>query len=76
MWCKAGQTRNRPFCEQINPTHVATVLGSPGSQTVKIENRALRASDWKGMEAEGSNVPGSTTLNRKITSGKKEKQVL
>ena len=63
-------THNRPFCELLAPTHVATVLGSPGSQTVKIEERPLRASDWEGMEDAGSasGVPGasSRTMDRKM----------
>merc|ERR1740138_714446 len=63
-------THNRPFCELLAPTHVATVLGSPGTQTVKIEERPLRASDWEGMEDAGSasGVPGASSraMDRKM----------
>jgi len=61
-------THNRPFCEQLQPTHVATVVGEPGAQTVKIEERPLRASDWDGMavEVSGSGIPG--TAARKLAT--------
>ena len=61
-------THNRPFCELLAPTHIATVLGDPGSQTVKIEERPLRPDDWAGMEADvsASGVPGSSTMTRKL----------
>eukprot|EP00802_Teleaulax_amphioxeia_P003533 Tamp_03536.p1 GENE.Tamp_03536~~Tamp_03536.p1 ORF type:complete len:512 (-),score=134.05 Tamp_03536:1108-2643(-) len=62
-------THNRPFCELLAPTHVATVVGEPGEQTIKIEERALRPSDWAGMEEaiSASGVPGSTrTMDRAL----------
>jgi hypothetical protein len=43
-------THNRPFAELLNPTHVATVMGEPGAQTIKIEERPLRPGDWAGMQ--------------------------
>lgn len=53
-------THNRPFCELLEPTHIATVVGEAGAQTVKVEERPLRPSDWAGMDADvsASGVPG------------------
>jgi len=51
-------THNRPFCELLAPTHIATVVGEPGSQTVKVEERPLRASDWTGMSDEVGGAGG------------------
>ena len=62
-------THNRQFCELLAPTHIATVCGAPGTQTVKIEERPLRASDWAGMEADVSSSEdrsrGAATTSRK-----------
>jgi ATP-binding cassette subfamily F protein 3 len=62
-------THNRPFAELLNPTHVATVMGEPGAQTIKIEERPLRPGDWAGMQdtESASGVPGSTrTMDRAL----------
>lgn len=67
-------THNRHFCELLAPTHVARVLGEPGRQTVAIEARPLRPSDWEGMgddasAAGGGGAPrGTATL--KLAGGK------
>jgi len=63
-------THNRPFCELLEPTHVATVLGEPGRQTIKVEERPLRPSDWDTMtsDSSGTGMPGgmaSMTLSAK-----------
>ena len=50
-------THNRRFCELLEPTHLATVLGEPGAQTVKVEERPLRASDWEGAD-DGDSASG------------------
>jgi len=52
-------THNREFLELLAPTHIAKVRGEPGVQTVTVEGRPLRASDWEGVpEDGGSGVPG------------------
>ena len=42
--------------ELLAPTHVATVLGEPGRQTIKVEARPLRPSDWESMTDDGSGM--------------------
>jgi len=65
-------THNRPFCELLAPTHVATVLGEPGRQTIKVEERPLRPSDWESMTDDGSgSTGGGMTLKTKQTSASK-----
>ena len=51
-------THNRRFCELLEPTHLATVLGEPGAQTVQVEERPLRASDWEGAD-DGDSASGT-----------------
>lgn len=52
-------THNREFCEAIKPTHVAKVIGQPGTQKVTVENRPLLPSDWAGLEPDSQGgLPG------------------
>jgi hypothetical protein len=69
-------THNRNFCELLAPTHVAKVEGEPGTQTVFIEERNLRPTDWEGMGDEliPAVTRGTSTLSRKGTATASRKQ--
>ncbi len=69
-------THNRNFCELLAPTHVAKVEGEPGSQTVFVEERNLRPTDWEGMgdELSPAVARGTSTMSRKGTATATRKQ--